>query len=218
MGKDSTLAEKIYRDLYRDITEHRLESGQALTLNMLQKRFDTSHTPIREALNRLISDGLVDYSTNRGMRVKELTEDEIRQIFELSAELEIIAVRLCNRSFSLAPLKSDLREIIEAERAAVATADYKAWYEPANTFHACFYKYCSNDFLREAASNVESKLDLLSPYYSTVNTYLDIFNRHEQICEAVEAEDFERAAEQVRAHFQFSYRNVLEGYRNRFNK
>ena len=213
MSKESTLAEKIYRELYKDITKHQLKSGQALTLSMLQERFATSHTPIREALNRLAADGLVDYSTNKGMRVKMFTENEIRQIFELSAELEVIAVRLCNRSFSLAPLKSDLRAIVEAERAAVKAEDYEAWYEPANRFHATFYLYCNNDFLREAASNVESKLDLLSSYYSSRGTYHDIFDRHQKICDAVEAEDFAAAADLVRAHFQFSFHNVLQGYR-----
>lgn len=50
MGTDSTLTNEIYNELYRAITHQELKPGQNLTLTMLKKQFNVSHTPIREVL------------------------------------------------------------------------------------------------------------------------------------------------------------------------
>ena len=74
MGTDSTLTNEIYNELYRAITHQELKPGQNLTLTMLKKQFNVSHTPIREALTRLSADGLVTYHPNKGMKVTDFSE------------------------------------------------------------------------------------------------------------------------------------------------
>lgn len=81
MGTDSTLTNEIYNELYRAITHQELKPGQNLTLTMLKKQFNVSHTPIREALTRLSADGLVTCHPNKGMKVTDFSESEIREIF-----------------------------------------------------------------------------------------------------------------------------------------
>ncbi|MBQ0004566.1 MAG: GntR family transcriptional regulator [Clostridiales bacterium] len=212
MSKYSTLTEKIYTELCDDIACHRFESGQILTLNMLRERFDTSHTPVREALNRLISDGLVEYTANKGIRVRVYSEKEIKEMFEFAAELEVTAVRICSYSFSMAPLKADLRALIEEERVALENDDYDAWFAAADVFHTNFYKYADNNFLKEASDKVGANINTLSSYYSSHDTFRDIFKRQEQICIAIEDNNYDLAADLIRAHFQFSLYNTLKGY------
>ena len=62
MGDKLTLTERIYHELYHDITSQKLCCGQKLTLTELKKRFNVSQTPIREALTRLTESGLVNYA------------------------------------------------------------------------------------------------------------------------------------------------------------
>ena len=113
MANSTTLSEQIYDELYHDITDQRLVCGQKLTLKMLKERFNVSHTPIREALTRLSENGLVTYYSNCGVTVRQFTESDIRQIFQLIGELDALAIQFCKNSFSEAPLVFELEQIIK---------------------------------------------------------------------------------------------------------
>lgn len=95
----STLSERIYDELYHDITDQRLVCGQKLTLKILKERFGVSHTPIREALTRLAENGLVTYYSNCGVTVTEFTDEDIRQIYHFIGELDAMAIRFLQKRF-----------------------------------------------------------------------------------------------------------------------
>ena len=89
-----TLSEQIYLILRQDILTQEIKCGQRLTLQSLKERFNVSHTPIREALTRLLEDDLVTYYSNVGVTVIDLTADDVREIFQLSGDLDCLALRL----------------------------------------------------------------------------------------------------------------------------
>lgn len=213
MSSDQTLTERIYKELYHAITHRELKPGQNLTLAMLKEQFNVSHTPIREALTRLSADGLVEYQTNKGMRVVEFSDTEIREIFQFTAELEALAVKFCSMSFTMAPLLHELEYIITEEETALETDDEPRWDAVAGRFHDLFYKYSQNRYLDEAAERMSARMELMSNVYSRVETYPDIHERHKGIYQAILAKDYDRAADLVRAHLQFSMMYALEDYR-----
>ena len=65
-----------------------------LRQEQLSERFGVSRTPIREALRRLAAHGLVSFTPNRGVRVRTLSRDELREAFLVRAELESLATEL----------------------------------------------------------------------------------------------------------------------------
>lgn len=211
---ETTLSERLYHELYDDITQRRLVSGQKLTLNMLKDRFNVSHTPIREALSRLVSDGLVTHSTNRGMTVAEFSPQEIREMFQFTAELEATAVKLCSVCFTTAPMELDLKEAIDREKAALedypSQESMDAFSLVGGEIHDIFYKYANNRFLSEAANRLSARMELMSNIYSTQDNFPQIHENHLRIYEAVCHRDFDQAADLVRAHLQFSLMRTLE--------
>ncbi|MBQ6582578.1 MAG: GntR family transcriptional regulator [Mogibacterium sp.] len=213
MGTDPTLSERIYDELYRDITRRRLKCGQNLTLNMLKEHFNVSHTPIREALTRLAADGLVSYSTNKGMKVIEFSEVEIREIFQFTAELETVAIKLCSNSFTLAPLTSELEHIIQEESEALKTGDIKRWESVAGKFHELFFTYSGNRYLVEASHRMGARMELMSNIYSKEERFTTIHQRHSEIYNAIKDRDFDKACDLVHAHLQFSMVDALQGYK-----
>jgi DNA-binding GntR family transcriptional regulator len=68
--------------------------GTVLRQEQLSEQFDVSRTPVREALRRLASTGLVSFVPNRGVRVREISRDELHQAFLIRAELEALATEL----------------------------------------------------------------------------------------------------------------------------
>lgn len=71
-----------------------LAPGTRLHQEQLAKRFGTSRIPMRDALARLQQDGLVEIDPRRGARVRELTADDVAEIYDIRQLLEPLAVRL----------------------------------------------------------------------------------------------------------------------------
>jgi DNA-binding GntR family transcriptional regulator len=84
----ASLADEIAYRLQRDILERRIGLGEHLAQDELCARFEVSRTPVREALARLAASSLVELRPNRGAVVRRPGEREIRELYELRAELE----------------------------------------------------------------------------------------------------------------------------------
>ncbi len=208
-----TLSEQIYEELYHDITDQRLVCGQKLTLKMLRDRFNVSHTPIREALMRLVENGLVTYYSNCGVAVTEFSDSDIRQLFQLIAELDSMAIRFCQSSFNQMPLLMDLKDVVERGTKALEADDLAAWKEASERFHIVFYKHCQNEYLNDASAKLRAKLEVLScMYYYQDQNVEKIHQGHVAIYELVQAGDFQQAAERMRQHLQCDMAFALKAY------
>ena len=109
---DTTKADEIALVLEQAIVSGELEPGRVLRQEELSERFAVSRTPVREALRRLAALGLVSFVPNRGVRVRTITLDELREAFLVRAELESLATEIAAPKFT----EADLRELDEAER------------------------------------------------------------------------------------------------------
>lgn len=212
MKKNSTLSEKIYDELYKDIIDRNLVSGQKLTLNMLKERFNVSHTPIREALTRLAENGLVTYYSNCGVSVTEFSEEDIKEIFQFMGELDALAVQFCKNSFSQIPLFYELEEIIEKEKKAVEEDDMLLWKNCSEDIHVVFYNHAGNRYLNESAAKIRARVELLSTTYYDNENIKKIHESHLEIYTAVQNKDFDKASNLMREHLQHSMMYALKSY------
>jgi len=94
MEVEGTKADEIALALEDDIVSGRVEPGEVLRQEQLSDRFGVSRTPIREALRRLAAQGLVSFTPNRGVRVRTLSREELREAFLVRSELEGLATEL----------------------------------------------------------------------------------------------------------------------------
>ena len=88
------LGARAYRALWGGIVGGTIESGIQLRPDVIAEQLDISTTPVREALYRLETDGLVVKLPYKGWFVREFTEHEVRELYEMRAALECFAVRL----------------------------------------------------------------------------------------------------------------------------
>lgn len=89
----ATRATSVYDELRRDLLAGELEPGSKLAIEALAERYETSPTPLREALNRLVSDGLVERREQRGFVVAGISADDLAEITRTRCWLEEIALR-----------------------------------------------------------------------------------------------------------------------------
>ena len=125
------------------ILQGELEPGQRLHANDLAERWDVSATPLREAFQRLASDGLVEMLPQRGARVTDVSVDEATQIYELRIVLEPLCLRQ-----SLDVSDDEHREEIAAAFDVFRSAStMEEGVEAHAAFHAALLSRCPSSWL-----------------------------------------------------------------------
>ena len=82
--KRLSLVDQVYEKLKDRIVQLKIPFGSKLNVSKLQEEYGVSSTPVREALNRLLNEGLIEFENNVGARVIDITEEEVRQFQELT--------------------------------------------------------------------------------------------------------------------------------------
>jgi DNA-binding GntR family transcriptional regulator len=199
--KRSTLSEQIYDILKDDIITKEILPGTKLTLKSLQERFDVSSTPIREALTRLSEDDLVVYYSNVGVKVIELTEKDLDELFEFMGDLDSLAIRYAFESNDKDTILDELRINLDISKAAMGKPDFHNWNQSSDKFHLIFYNYCNNKRLCAAANKMRGQMTILSNSYERFPEYQNnIENDHVDIYEALLNNDIQLAQEKMRDH------------------
>ena len=88
-----TLASFVYDRLRQDIITVAIEPGEKLHIRALSNRFDVGLSPVREALSRLSTEGLVVQNDHRGFTVKPLSEDDLLDLTRARCWLNELAIR-----------------------------------------------------------------------------------------------------------------------------
>jgi len=89
-----SIVDRIHRELRGKAVTFRFRPGERLNEVILAKELGVSRTPLREALNRLVAEGLLTFSANQGFFRKPLDVKEIFDLYEFRQQMEMVAVRL----------------------------------------------------------------------------------------------------------------------------
>jgi DNA-binding GntR family transcriptional regulator len=98
-GSHRTLAEKAFDALHRAILAGKLEPGTRLPIEDLAEVLKMSPMPIREAVRRLDAAGLVENIPHRGARVRELSLQDLSEVYDLRLTVEVLAVQRAAEEF-----------------------------------------------------------------------------------------------------------------------
>jgi len=160
----STKADDVALALEQAIVSGDIEPGTVLRQEQLSERYAVSRTPIREALRRLAALGLVSFEPNRGVRVRTLTREELREAFLVRAELESLATEIAAGKFT----RADLEELEAAEdrfawltdelrRRSTADGDRDRlvtdWVRANHAFHDVIYRVAGMPLIERLAKS-----------------------------------------------------------------
>jgi DNA-binding GntR family transcriptional regulator len=199
-GGHRTLAEKAFTALHEAIVTGRLEPGERLPIEDLAETFDMSPMPIREALRRLDSVGLVENVPHRGARVTELSAADLVEVYEARLALEPLAIRHAATRFD-----EEDRRAAETALARLIAAyerdDVKEVWLAHTEFHFALYRAAGSRWL----------LRLITPLWESSERYrfastpirravVDRQAEHERMLEACTAHRPAEAVRELRNH------------------
>jgi DNA-binding GntR family transcriptional regulator len=141
----SALAERVFAQLRSDILHARLRPGEALSENGLAARLEVSRTPVREAVQRLVREGLVQVLPQRGSYVALLSIRRIRDALFVREAVETEIVRRMLAAPDNPAGIAALEASIERQAQALASGDLEATMRADEDFHRSLLHSCGFD-------------------------------------------------------------------------
>ncbi|BCP55302.1 GntR family transcriptional regulator [Kaistia sp. 32K] len=136
--REDTLAVRISRTLAERIIAGDIEPGSRLRQDHIAEEFGASHVPVREAFRRLEAQGLAVSEPRRGVRVAAFNLAEVKEVAEMRAALEVLALRHAAPNLTAAILD----EAEEATKAGDNSRDVRSWEEANRRFHQLILSPC----------------------------------------------------------------------------
>ena len=203
-----SLGEVAAQEIRRAIQEGRLPTGTHLTETDIAEWLGMSRTPVREAMRRLESEGLLLNQPFRGAMVMRLDAEDIRQLFAVRELLESAAAGWCAENATVAEIES-IRDLVRQEAEALSAP--RELMALNRRFHHAILDAAHNHFLRKAAVGVQASFPLLGD-----SNLLDepraraAHAQHLIILQAIEARDVTGAAAAAREHVRHSLEHRLK--------
>lgn len=184
------------------ILSGRYASGKKLREEELARAFGVSRTPVREALRRLESEGLVHYLPHRGVVVNQISYDDLAEIYPLRAVIEGLAARLAAQRITaqdLAMLKALQREM----DALLAQGEYHRARRVHTRFNMTLYRASGNRRLIGILAQFNDYIEhTISRAFAIPGRAAEIRREHAAMLSAIDARDQDAAEKAARRHVE----------------
>jgi DNA-binding GntR family transcriptional regulator len=222
-----SVRDRAYRHIKKQILDGVLEAGFPVSELVIAKELGSSRTPIREAMKQLDAEGLLEQNQNGGMTVAQLRREDIIELYELREALEIYSVnrvasqrmrpadkdRLQYLVDQLLVLKKELEDAGEVE---LNEDQNNRFVESDLGFHALLMGMTGNSRIQKIVHDTRLLIRVFSIHLHghTPAQLQGIYEYHQQILNAVAAQDADAAMKAMAAHIQTSQRERLNDYDN----
>lgn len=193
-------AQRLSQTLEDDIVTGRLLPGTRLEELVLAERFNVSRTPVREALQMLVTADLAEKRPRRGVVVAQISKDRLKLMFETMAELESTCGRLATLRMTpgerkeLAALHNHLSQVVNR-------GDIEEYVSLNQMFHTLIYRGARNEVLVDLSRSIRLRA---APYrrvqFNNLQRLASSHAEHAEIVDAIQRADAKAASEALYRH------------------
>ena len=211
-----TLADQVLQNIQDDIVNGDIAPGTKVSESALASKYGVSRGPLREAISRLESRGLIERAPNVGARVVSLSHKELIELYQIRENLEGLACRLAAENMSDAEIE-ELKGLLIKHQQDQNFIDGTSYYKQQGDldFHYCIIHGSKNRKLIQLLCEELYHLILMYRHQFTAIFTSELsrhpekaFSHHHRIVEAIEERDGELAEMLMKKHIQRSRRAV----------
>lgn len=203
-GESLPRGETAYRYLRSAIQGGQLKPGERLREIELAKQVGLSRTPIREALSRLATEGLVAHDATRGVVVAELDYSMVTELYYMREVLEGTAARLAAQHASEVEI-SILEDLCQQYEAAMG--DEAALSASNRRFHDTLYRCSHNRYLLNMVTVLHNALSLLGgTTLANHERAEETLREHREVVAAIKTRDADAAEQALRTHIRMAHK------------
>ena len=193
-----SLSRQIRNRLLGRIMSGELKPGDRLVELKIANEMATSQAPVREAIRELEAMGVIVTLRNKGARVRVITDEELRQIYDVRAQLEGYAAQLVTTS-GIAIKDMLMNNILQMKKAA-RESNSQAFSDHNMEFHRTIVKNSNNAILLDMWETLNVKTRTMINVSRSRKNLLELANSHVRLVEAIVSGDAELALEVARNH------------------
>lgn len=200
LKRPESLTELVVKEIRTRIIEGALQLGETLSENALAQDLGISKTPVRDALQRLRAERLVDILPSRGTVVFSIGPAELDQLSEYRAVLESSAARLSMET-DAKRFGEDLVRILGDMETALDRDDLATYRHLDADFHRSFFTHSGNKYVQAAYTDVEVQIQALRTRLSIDRQHITAsFEEHRDIAALAKAGRADDVVNAVQAH------------------
>jgi len=189
MANQISFRDAVRAYLLRQMREGHLNAGDSVNLAALARTLKVSVTPIREALTQLQQSQVIEAIPNRGFFIKNLSHEEAKNLYEIVAQLEVLALEESTfDSATIVDLRKQQQLIQKAENPLERINAYM-------DFHHLLTKNYNNTVAQQILGDLKTRVFLYEKAFMSDETfYYNTDNQHEAIISAIEEDNLPSAA------------------------
>lgn len=196
-----TIRERVYTELRKWIIDGTLKPGEKISDLDLSVYFSTSRTPVREAIQLLADQKLIEIYPGKETIVAPIDLNEVHSLYQIAAELHVLALEFAYPHITQIEVDA-LKKCNQQFTRAIARGDNATASQADHEFHDIIIKLSSNYFIREFIKILSSHIERLQliddPDFNLTGKKQDSVEDHENIIKALENQDLESAKEAMR--------------------
>ena len=198
--RTESLTSLIRRELERMIEVGELKAGDRLNENALATKLGVSRGPIREACRGLEQSGLVHVIVNRGVFVREISNHEAAELYDIRAALYALAGRLLAPKITKKQV-TELRRMVSQMEDAADKGELNVFYPLNVRFHEAIVQFSGNGRLLSISTSVHREMHLFRRRTLDMPGRMKISNaEHRAIVDALAAKDSNATAQLMEDH------------------
>ena len=211
-----TKQEFVYQTLRDAILKCELPPGERLVIDDLARQLQVSAIPVREALQLLLSEGLVVNVPHVGATVAPISRESILEVFTVMEGLEIVSTRVATQRASDAEIQA-LGQVVSEMDKALASGDHEAWAELNKRFHLSISGMSQLPMLQEMMERILDRWERVRRFYFSgvlVHRADQAQAEHHEILDTMKSRNIEKLEALMRKHNQ----GGLQSYTSYFDK
>jgi DNA-binding GntR family transcriptional regulator len=226
MASGLSLSEKAYQYIRRQVFTGNLKPGDRLVNRTIASELDISFIPVREAISRLVSEGLVDQVPGVGAFVRDFGRQEISEIYDVRELFEPFAAGQAARFLTdheLAELEvllnrwESLGKLVLENSKQATFNEMDRWLEFNEQFHSIMITASRNRLLAKITNNVHVLSSCFAshrgaPKLLSSEVIDSTIKSHRELLEKLKLRDSDGAEELVRRQLKIGRKNVLNFY------
>jgi DNA-binding GntR family transcriptional regulator len=209
MTKPASLSDQVYEQLRSSIISAERNPGEKLVELEIAAQMGTSQGPVREALQRLERDGLVERQARSATYVSSISMDEMHELFSVRTVIEGYAIRRAAQKIT--PEQCDyLEELIHEMAQAGQRNDMIRLAEYDMQFHRTIVECAGSAGLLRVWVTLSSQIQrfVVQSHPQHYSDLVEIATRHQSIVTALRERDAERAAQAVQEHIMLIWPKI----------
>lgn len=193
-------ATKVYEHLEEMILTNQFAEGERLDEAQLAKRFNVSRTPLREALQMLANNSLLELVSNKGAFVRKPSLIDVIEMFDVMAALESLCAKFAAQRISKEHL-AELKDAVQQCDDAANADDHTTYYQANLVFHRIIYSASGNKFLSKETEKLRNRLTSYRRLQLQARGRLfNSLEEHREIFEAISDADGNKAYAKMYEH------------------